>query len=216
MLLVLQDGVWEFLKGIATFLYNFALTLGGPGLFFIAIADSSFLSIPEGNDLLIVILSTGQTWERMAYLASMTIMGSVTGCLLLFSVGRRGGGFLARRMSQKRIGEFQAAYRKWGVWSILIPSLLPPPTPFKIFVLSAGMFKVSYSRFTVAVLIGRSVRYFMWGILAVLYGETARYFLEHNLKLVGVVLFMLLVTAILTYTLIWYKSRRNPGQEKIV
>ncbi len=216
MLLVLQDGLWAFLKGIASFVYNFALTLGGPGLFFIAIADSSFLSIPEGNDLLIVILSTGQSWERMVYFASMTILGSVTGCILLFSVGRRGGGFLARRLSPKRIADFEAAYRKWGVWSILIPSILPPPTPFKIFVLSAGMFKVSYPRFMVAVAIGRSVRYYMWGILAVLYGETARYFLEHNLKMVGVVLFVLLITAILTYTLIWYKLRRNPRQENTV
>lgn len=216
MLLAWQDGLWAFLKGIGSFLYNFALTLGGPGLFFIAIADSSFLSIPEGNDLLIVILSTGQTWERMLYFASMTILGSVTGCILLFAVGRRGGGFLGRRLGQKRVVDFEATYRKWGVWSILIPSILPPPTPFKIFVLSAGMFKVSYSRFIVAVLIGRSIRYYMWGILAVLYGETARYFLEHNLKLVGLVLFVLLITAILTYTLIWYKSRRNPGQENIV
>ncbi len=112
MLLVLQDGVWAFLKGIVTFLYNFALTLGGPGLFFIAIADSSFLSIPEGNDLLIVILSTGQSWERMAYLATMTILGSVTGCLLLFTVGRRGGGYLGRRLSR----------RGWESWRSLTGS----------------------------------------------------------------------------------------------
>src|SRR4030042_6716914 len=95
----------------------------------------------------------------------------------------------------------ETTYRKWGIWSILILSILPPPTPFKIFVLWAGMFGVPLRKFVVAVLIGRSFRYYMWGVLAVLYGESARYYLEHNLRLVGVVLFVVLIGVILTVLL---------------
>ncbi|RPI20907.1 MAG: hypothetical protein EHM61_26015 [Acidobacteria bacterium] len=212
MILAFQDGIFGFIKGIVSFLYQFALTLGGPGLFFIAIADSSFLSIPEGNDILIVILSTGQAWETMFYYATMTILGSVTGCILLFTVGRRGGRFISKRLSDKRRGELQQAYDRWGVWSIIVPSILPPPTPFKIFVLWAGMFRVPYQRFILAVLVGRSVRYYMWGALAVLYGETARHFLEHNLKFVGIILFAILVAVILTLILIRVRTK----QEKLI
>jgi membrane protein YqaA with SNARE-associated domain len=216
MLVALEGGVYGYLKTIASFLYSFALALGGPGLFLIAVGDSSFLSIPEGNDVLLVILSTGQTWATMTYYAAMTILGSVTGCVLLFTVGRRGGRFLHRRMSEKRRQELQEAYERWGVWSILIPSILPPPTPFKVFVLWAGMFGVPYRRFIIAVFLGRSIRYLMWGALAVLYGESARYFLEHNFRLVGIVLFVALVAVVLTVVLVRLRTKRTPGQEDLV
>ena len=215
MNLALQDGVVGWLKTAFAFLYDVALALGGPGLFLIAVADSSFLSLPEGNDLLIVILSTGQTWEVMGYYASMTILGSVTGCCLLFFVGRRGGRFLTRRVSEKRMRRAETAYRKWGIWSILVPSIMPPPTPFKIFVLWAGMFGVPLRKFIVAVLIGRSIRYYMWGVLAVLYGERARYFLENNLKLVGVILSVLLLGAILAVVLMRLRSREERREDLV-
>ncbi|RPJ61719.1 MAG: DedA family protein [Acidobacteria bacterium] len=216
MLLVLQDGILGFIKSIVSFLYSFALALGGPGLFLIAVADSSFLSIPEGNDVLIVILSTGQTWKTMAYYATMTVMGSVTGCILLFTAGRRGGNFIRKRLSEKRTQDLENAYERWGVWSILVPSILPPPTPFKIFVLWAGMFGVPYRKFIVAVLLGRSVRYYMWGTLAVLYGESAKYFLEHNLRFVGIVLFVVLVAVVLTIILVRTRTKKTPRQEDLI
>ncbi len=216
MFLALQDGVYSYLKTLASCLYSFALALGGPGLFLIAVADSSFLSIPEGNDVLLVILSTGQNWEKMLYYASMTILGSVTGCILLFTVGRRGGRFIRKRLSEKRKQELQEAYERWGLWSILVPSILPPPTPFKIFVLWAGMFGVPYQKFILAVFLGRSVRYLMWGALAVLYGESARYFLEHNLRFVGIVLFAVLVAVVLTIVLVRLRTKRTPRQEDLI
>ncbi|MFB3903622.1 MAG: YqaA family protein [Acidobacteriota bacterium] len=214
--MALQDGVYSYLKTLASCLYSFALALGGPGLFLIAVADSSFLSIPEGNDVLLVILSTGQNWEKMLYYASMTILGSVTGCILLFTVGRRGGRFIRKRLSEKRKQELQEAYERWGLWSILVPSILPPPTPFKIFVLWAGMFGVPYQKFILAVFLGRSVRYLMWGALAVLYGESARYFLEHNLRFVGIVLFAVLVAVVLTIVLVRLRTKRTPRQEDLI
>src|SRR2546426_7871588 len=72
-------------------IYVLAATMGGPGLFVIAVGDSSFVSIPEGNDILIIALSIGQSWARMSYLVLMTIAGSVVGCTLLYAVGSKGG-----------------------------------------------------------------------------------------------------------------------------
>jgi len=215
MNLALQGGVGGWVKAAFVFLYELARTLGGPGLFLIAVADSSFLSLPESNDLLIVILSIGRSWELMAYYAAMTVLGSVTGCIFLFAVGRRGGRFLTRRVSEKKMLRMEAAYRRWGMWSILIPSILPPPTPFKVFVLWAGMFGVPLRKFVLAVLIGRSFRYYMWGVLAVAFGERARYFLENNLRLVGVILFVLLLGVILAVILVRLRSREGRREDLV-
>jgi membrane protein DedA with SNARE-associated domain len=172
------------------------------------------LSIPEGNDVLIVVLSTGQSWPGMAYYVAMTVAGSVTGCLMLFALGRRGGRFLQRHLDQRRIEKLEATYRRWGVWSILIPSILPPPTPFKVFVLWAGMVRVPTSKFLLAVVLGRSVRYLMWGILAVVYGTMARDFLESNLRPVGLALFAVLVAAAV-YGIFWHRSCKAKAGEEV-
>ena len=201
--------VWDHLRAFAGHLSSFVLDLGGPGLFLIALADSSFLSVPEANDLLIVVLSKGQSWGTMSYYVLMTILGSVTGCTLLYSVGRRGGSFVRKRLSPQRIKRTETLYHRWGLWTVLVPSILPPPTPFKIFVLSAGLFRVSLRRFLLAVLVGRSIRYFLWGILAVVYGEAAQRSVEDNLPTVGTILLILLVTVIVVYVSLKARKRSD-------
>jgi len=209
MFLATAEGFWGSVRVLISQLYVFIVSLGGPGLFFIALADSSFLSLPEGNDILIVVLSTGQSWQLMTYYVVMTTLGSISGCAVLYSVGRRGGAFLRKRLKEKRMKEMEDLYRKWGVWAVVIPSVLPPPTPFKIFVLSAGLFRLPFVKFLLSVAVGRSIRYLMWGVLAVLYGELARDFLEHNLPVVGSVLFALFVTAMVSYAIIWLRAKRK-------
>lgn len=199
-----------FLKSIAQWLYAFAGTIGGPGLLLIAVADSSFLSIPEGNDLLIVVLSIGSSWSRVAYLVSMTITGSVIGCLLLFAVGRSGGrALLEKRFSRSKVQLAQKYMQRYGIFSIMIPCILPPPTPFKIFVLTAGVFRLTVGRFLIAVVVGRTIRYSMWGILAMLYGERAKTFMMENLTWVGTLLLGALVAFALVVLFWRYAIRRR-------
>lgn len=188
----------EFLKVYALKIYSLAAVLGGPGLLLVAMADSSFLSVPEGNDLLIVALAMGQTWSRMCYLVLMTIVGSVIGCSLLYGAGRKGGTF-ARGLSERKLRGARALYRKYGAWTIVVGAIVPPPMPFKIFVLAAGFFEVSFTRFLAAVLIGRSVRYFTWGVLAVLWGERVKEFLERNMVTVGSLLLAAVAILLLGY-----------------
>jgi membrane protein DedA with SNARE-associated domain len=187
--------------------------MGGLFVFFLAICDSSFLSIPEGSDLLIVILSTGKSWGHMAYYVAMTIAGSITGCFLLYMVGRKGGSpLLKRKFSLKTIERAERLFMKYGLLTVFIPSILPPPLPFKIFVLSAGVFRLKTMDFLIAVLIGRTIRYSMWGILAVLYGNSIKLYMQQNLKVIGVVLcggFVLVVAVTLIYCLYKTRSSRN-------
>ncbi len=181
------DKLTHFLQGIVT-------ALDGPGLFLVAILDSSFLSIPEGNDILIVVLSIGATWGRMAYYVAMTTLGSILGCLALYTVGRKGGNpLLKRRFSAETVAWAEKQYERFGLLTVVIPSILPPPTPFKIFVLTAGVFELPTWEFVGAVAIGRTVRYAMWGVLAVLYGQAVKDYMQQNLTRVGIVLFVLLL-----------------------
>ena len=186
---------------------GFAESLGGPGLFVIAFLDSSFLSFPEVCDALIVLL-TVKNKERMLYYALVTTLGSLAGCFALYSVGRKGGeAFIRRRFHARHVDRAMEIFRRYGILAIVVPSLLPPPMPFKIFVLAAGVARVRTVDFLVAVLIGRSLRYFGEGFLALWYGDEASRFLQDNAHAVGLVLG--LVTLVAGIAFIWWKKRRR-------
>ncbi len=196
------------LEKIGAWLYSIATTLGGPGLLVIAVMDSSFLSMPEANDILIVVLSTGQSWQRMIYFVTMTTVGSIIGCLLLYSVGRKGGSpVLRRRFSAETVDWAEKLFERFGILTVVVPSILPPPCPFKIFVLSAGVFRLPPAEFILAVALGRSVRYLMWGVLAVLYGRAVKDYMRDNLPAIGLILFGILVLSLILVT--WIYARRS-------
>jgi membrane protein DedA with SNARE-associated domain len=186
------------------------MSLGGLGVLLLALGDSSFVSVPEGNDFLIVLLSAGGSWGHMTYFVGLTIIGSVIGCQALYMLGKKGGNpILRRRFDQVRIDHAENLYKKYGMFSILIPSIIPPPMPFKLFVLSAGVFRMNQASFMTAVIIGRTLRYSAWGILAVIYGDSIKNFVQNNLKMVGSVLlgcFALTLVTILVFYLLKKKQ----------
>lgn len=189
-----------------------ASELGGLGLFVIAALDSSFLSFPQVNDLLIIYLSTKYP-ARMPYYAGMTTLGSLVGCFLLYGVARKGGEvFLRKRFSAARVDRGMRLYQRFGLLAVVVPSLLPPPTPFKIFVLMAGAAAVSPWRFGLAIVIGRGIRYFGQGYLAVRYGERAAEIAAANGTLVG---FTLAGLAVAIGAVFYWRTRsRGPAEPR--
>src|SRR5882672_2413054 len=169
-----------------------ALAWGAPGILLVAFLDSSILSLPEIADLLVVWMVTKRPSLFLLYVGCATI-GSVLGCLALYYIGRKGGEALMRkRFSSGRVDRTLASFRRHGVMAVLVPAILPPPAPFKIFVLMAGVAEISAGRFATAILIGRGARYFVEGLLALWYGERAIAFMrEHGvavaLAAVGVI-----------------------------
>src|ERR1700694_4917307 len=150
-----------------------ALAFGAPGLFVVSLLDSSFLSLPEIADLLVVWMVV-QHKDRLILFAVSATLGSLCGCLALYYVGLIGGDALVRkRFASASVDRTLAAFRRHGVMTVLIPSLLPPPTPFKIFVLLAGAARIRATQFALAITIGRGVRYFVEGLLAIWYGDRA-------------------------------------------
>jgi membrane protein DedA with SNARE-associated domain len=161
-----------------------------------------------------VMLSTNARWERMAYYVSMTVAGSICGCLLLYTVGKKGGNALLRKKFPKKdIERAERLFEKYGLLTVAIPSILPPPCPFKIFVLSAGVFRLKTSEFITAVVVGRAIRYSMWGILAVLYGNSVKIYMENNLRLVGTVLFAIFLTAAALTIYLYFRRSREMKRE---
>jgi membrane protein YqaA with SNARE-associated domain len=195
-------------SGFLAAVENWARELGGAGLFVIALLDSSFLSFPQVNDLLIIVLSTKYP-ERMPYYAGMTTIGSIIGCYLLYGVARRGGEvFLRKRVKGRYADRAIALYQRHGLLAVVVPALLPPPVPFKLFVLLAGAAAVSPIRFGIAVAIGRGIRYFGQGYLAVLYGEQAAEFMKTNGAAIGI---GLAAAALVLGVAVFFLRRRRHG-----
>jgi undecaprenyl-diphosphatase len=190
----------HLLVAISAWLKTTLLPYGGVGLMVIAMFDSSFLSFPEVNDILLMTFSIDDP-SRMPRLAVLTVAGSVFGCALLYSVGRKGGEALLRsKFSEEKILRVRQWYRKYGIVAIIVPSLLPPPTPFKIFVLAAGAFGISWPRFLIAITIGRGLRYGSEGVLAVVYGSDAIQFVQQNYGKIGIGLAAVIVASVIIYT----------------
>ena len=196
---------------IVTWVQAFALGIGGPGLFLVAFLDSSFLSLPEINDLLVVMLVIEHK-ARMPYYALMATLGSLAGCLVLYCIGRKGGEALVRRrFGGPRMARALALSKRYGVLAIAVPAVLPPPAPFKIFVLLAGVAAVPVWQFATTIALARGFRYFMVGVLSVRYGDDAIAFVEANGRAVALVLVGLIVAGGLAWV-IWRRRRRRPTE----
>ena len=195
------------MKGFVKWMQAFALAWGGPGLFLIGFLDSSFLSFPEVNDLLIIWMVTRHK-SLLLYYALMATAGSVLGCLVLYYIARKGGeAFLRKRFKEHHVEGGLKLFQKYGLLMVIVPALLPPPAPFKIFVLLAGVVAVPVWQFTAAVFIARFVRYGGEGLLAVFYGDAAGEFLKAHAKEGGL---WLSGTALLLGILwiVWQRRRR--------
>lgn len=180
--------------------------LGAPGLFLVAFLDSSFLSLPQIADLLVIWTVARHKTRFVLYVLCATL-GSMTGSSIMYFVGRKGGEALVRkRFATGPIERVMASLRRHGMMAVLIPAILPPPTPFKLFVLLAGASGIKPTRFLTAIAIGRGTRYFVLGLLAVKYGDRAMAYLAENSAKVSLVVGVALLTAFLAY-LGWRRTR---------
>jgi membrane protein YqaA with SNARE-associated domain len=172
----------------------FASGLGAPGLFLISFLDSSVLSFPIINDLLLIQLSM-QRPERMPLYALMAATGSVLGCVVLYFLARMGGEAYFHRKAGARAFAIRHWVERNGFGGMLIAALLPPPTPFKIFVFAAGAFEAPIVGFTTAITIARLFRYFGVGFLAVRYGNDAMPYLKAHWLFVTVLAIALIAVS---------------------
>ena len=186
-------------------------TLGPLGLFVVAFFDSSFLSVPEINDVLVVTSSAAHPATAWMYALAATL-GSLAGCSALWYVGRRGGeAFLVRKFGRDRVDQTRAHFKKWDILALAIPAMLPPPMPFKVFVLSSGVFGVPYRRFAMTLIVARGLRYAFWAVMGVTYGDEALALLKRFdawFAANALVILAVLALAALGGVLVYYARRK--------
>ena len=198
-------------KSLFAWIQAVAAALGAPGLFLVAFIDSAAVPLPQINDLLLVVSVTKRP-ALMTLYATMSTLGSLAGCFVLYGIGRKGGdALLKRRFSGPRTARALALFNRYGMLAILVPALLPPPAPFKLFVFIAGVSRMSPWTFALAVLLGRGFRFFGEGLLAVLYGEQALAFVEAHGRQIGLAVGLLVLAGGVGYVL--WRRRRAPDYE---
>jgi LPXTG-motif cell wall-anchored protein len=186
--------------------------LGPVGVFLVAFLDSSFLSIPEVNDIIVITAAARHPETAWVYVL-MATLGSLAGCAVLWGLGRRGGeAFLVKRFGAERVARTKEAFHRWDVLALALPAVMPPPMPFKIFVLSAGVFGFPFRRFALTLFAARGLRYTAWAIAGAIYGDEAlaalrrsdRWF-SQNMSLVLAVS----IGGILLGLAVWFFRRRR-------
>jgi membrane protein YqaA with SNARE-associated domain len=174
------DWIAELVGWLHDFISQVPIYVAAPAMILIGTLDSSLLSLPEINDYLVVARCYSDP-KSVFYFPLFAAAGSVLGCLILYSIMRRGGqAVMRRRFSTENIAKVERAYARFGFLALAVPALLPPPMPFKIFVATAGALEYPRWRFMLTVMIARSVRYFIEGALAVFYGEAVLVFIRVN------------------------------------
>ena len=185
------------------------LYIAAPAMVIIGALDSSLLSLPEINDYLVV----GRCYKyphAAFYFPLFAALGSVLGCLLLYTIMRRGGqALLRKRFKPESIQRVERAYARFGVFAIAIPAILPPPLPFKIFVATAGTLEYPRWKFLLTVMIARSFRYYVEGILAVYYGRRVLLFMKDNGLVILSIVAAAAVVAIIIYYLVTRRTRKQ-------
>jgi membrane protein YqaA with SNARE-associated domain len=204
--------MFRWLAELAHWLHDFItavpIYVAGPAMIVIGTLDSSLLSLPEINDYLVVARCFSDP-KSVFYFPLFAATGSVLGCLLLYTIMRRGGqAVMRRRFSAENIARVERAYARYGFLALAIPALLPPPMPFKIFVATAGALEYPRWRFILTIMIARSVRYFVEGALAVFYGERVLRVMRANGLMILSVTATLLLIGIAVYVLA--KRIRSP------
>jgi len=180
---------------------EYLITLGPFGLFAVALLDSSFVPLPSSADALMLLLSTANPSWMLLY-AFVATTGSALGCCILYLVSRRAGARALKRFSEAKQARVKLLIERYDIMAVLVATLLPPPFPFKLFVVTAGVFRFSLLRFMLAVIAGRAFRFLLEGYFAVRYGPQAKEILAKYYPFIG----LGLVAAILLFVIV--KQRR--------
>jgi membrane protein YqaA with SNARE-associated domain len=193
-----------------TSLSQYLVSFGPFGLLTIAFLDSVLIPMPGGVDAVLLLLAASRPSWMPIYVAAATI-GSTVGCVGLYRLSQRAGKRALARFSESKQKRVKNLIDRYDVMSVLVASLLPPPFPFKLFVVSSGVFRLNLVRFTLAVAGGRLFRYGLEGYLAARYGDHAKEVLAHYYPTIGIVLAALIVIFFVGRTLLKQSQKREPS-----
>lgn len=186
------------------------IKLGFSGVAAVALLDSS--SIPVPMDAILAVYVWNDKPHFWLY-CLMAAVGSAIGGLVPYGIGRAGGElFLLKRVNRARFDYLRQRFERQEFLAVMIPSMLPPPTPWKIFVFAAGVFEMRVLPYMLAVCTGRFVRWMVLSALVLKLGPGAVGLVEHHaLEALGVIA----VLAIAGFALWWARRKPVSGQDSI-
>ena len=164
--------------------------LGAWGVFAIAALDGSLFGLPV-DAIVASYVYTDRT--RFLLYVFMASAGSVLGSIVIYIIGYTGGeALLRKRIPPERFAKIHATFQKHPFWGLMFPAMLPPPTPFKLFVLAASVSEMQFSHFLLAIFAGRLVRFTVLALLTLEFGPdivqlTGAIFRQHFSWVLGAV-----------------------------
>jgi membrane protein YqaA with SNARE-associated domain len=199
------------IKSLLVGLLEWLKALGAAGLFGISLIDSVGVPLPGGPDAVMIWLSANSP-GLMPFYALAATAGSAIGCTGLYVVARSAGVAALKRVAAQKRARIENLLGRYDLIAIMIPAVLPPPFPFKPFVLCAGVFKLKTWRFITAIFIGRAIRFLVEGWLAIRFGEDAgRIIKQHGWKLLVATAVIVVIAVLVKRTL----SRRAANLDQL-
>ncbi|MEP6569612.1 MAG: VTT domain-containing protein [Acidobacteriota bacterium] len=189
---------------------DYLLALGPFGLFAVALLDSAFVPLPGGPDALMIAFTMAHPRLMIVY-AALAALGSAIGCLILYYLSRRAGSRALKKFSPAKQQKVKNWIDRYDVLAVLVASLMPPPFPFKLFVVSAGVFRFSVVRFMVAIIAGRMFRFLLEGYFAARYGAQAHQIVQQYYPWIGLGLAALIIIFFVVRNLL--KRKSEPAEE---
>jgi membrane protein YqaA with SNARE-associated domain len=186
--------------------------LGVWGVFTIAAIDAAFMGLPMDAVVAGYVYHDRAQWWLYVVLASA---GSAIGSIVLYFVGYLGGETLLRKkMPPGRFQKIHSAFDRHEFWALMFPAMLPPPTPFKLFVLAAAVFEMNLGHFLLAIFLGRLVRFSILSFLTMKYGNevvrlASRIFHTHLDWILGILGAVLLIVLLVRQ---WRRRNNNNRQ----
>ncbi len=202
--------IGHILARYTSWILHLLAPLGMWGVFAVAFADSALLGMPVDA---IVAVYVYQNHKRLLFYVILASLGSALGSIPLYLIGYAGGEtVLRKRISEERFLSIHRSFERHEFWALMFPGMLPPPTPFKIFVLGAAVFEMRFRDFFAAVFAGRFVRFLVLSLLTLWFGPQI-------VELTGALVrrhLVWLLAAIAAGVLLWLLMRRSRGRKRAV
>ncbi len=212
------DWFKEWFLEVSRHVVDMPVHLAAPMMVFVGALDSSLLSLPEVNDY-ITVARVANNPSEVYYFPLFPAIGSVIGCLVLYRIARRGEEFVTKRFHPRHLDRVKELYRKWGLFALVIPAILPPPMPFKIFVATAGALNYPIGRFAAVIMIARTIRYYFWGILAFFFRDEVKTMIdwlgEHVSILLGILIASFILFLAVRWTIIKFRSHSAKSKAQV-
>ena len=202
-----MDALKHFVARYIGFVWALLKPLGSWAVFAIAGIDSAFFGVPLDP---VVATYVYQNRSHALLYPLLAAAGSATGCILLYWIGYTGGEvLLLKRMPRAKFEKIRAAFDRHEFWALVVPSMMPPPFPFKVFALAASIFEMNFWHFLLAIFVGRLIRFLVLGMLVLRFGPQVVAFGSEAFAKHWVVLIIAIVGATAVGIYSWVRARKR-------